>query len=79
MRSEGFWESLGFREIRSFYEITWIFGDFLSYELFVHNLYWKKKKKQQQQLELEAGSDPIFYYSTTRITLSDKKLLGNPK
>ena len=43
VRREGFWESLGFREIRSFYEITWIFGDFLSYELFVHNLYSKKK------------------------------------
>ena len=46
---------------------------------FLCTTYIGKKKQQQQQLELEAGSDPIFYYSTTRITLSDKKLLGNPK
>ena len=47
MGSEVLWKSLGFRKIRSFYEITGIFGDFLSYEHFAHNLYSKKKKKQK--------------------------------
>ena len=59
-------------------------GDFLSYEHFAHNLYSKKKKKRQQQLELMARSSKTrtvtrSFISTTRITLQDKKLLGQPQ
>ena len=73
MRSEGLWEGLGFRKIRSFYEITWIFGDCLCYEHFANNLY-SKKKKQQQQLELKVRSlktstETPSFISTSRITL----------
>ena len=73
MRSEGLWESLGFRKIRSFYEITWIFGDCLCYEHFANNLY-SKKKQQQQQLELKVRSlktstETPSFISTSRITL----------
>ena len=66
MRGKGLWESLGFRKIRSLFEITWIFGDFLSYEHFAHNLYSKKKKTTTTitingtQSKNKHG-DPIFY------------------
>ena len=72
MRSKGLWESLGFRKIRSLFEITWIFGDFLSYEHFAHNLY--SKKKQQQQLQLMARSPKTSTVTPSFISTAPQEL-----
>ena len=74
MRSEGLWEGLGFRKIRSFYEITWIFGDCLCYEHFANNLYSKKKtttttiRIKGTQSKNKHG-DPIFYLYLENYTI----------